>query len=184
MNQTQRQSDGFNRWAQISPGRGTLLVRLAGVDSDNTYHARAIEFDADGGTQTTGDLFPVLNLAEPAGLAGQLPDDTEAVAIDVEGRWVIFVRLPGTAACLAKVTAAQGAGAYTVLEQISTGLGQFADKPDAATLTAYNLAEHSLGPGTAVDVGTLVFISTITQSGTPPTLRYVFDHPVYAKYLD
>jgi len=48
---------------------------------------------------------------------------------------------------------------------------------------AHNLAELTLGCGAAVDDGAIVVVSRLTDSGTPSTERYVFDHPVYAKYL-
>ncbi|GAH27073.1 unnamed protein product, partial [marine sediment metagenome] len=114
---------------------------------------------------------------------GQVPPDTDAVALDVEGRWVVFVRPPG-AVFPGKVTGSGGDAAYTVLEQVVTGPGTFADKEDAVAVTAHNLAELSLGPGAAVDTGTIVMVATLLDNDEPPNLRYVFDHPAYAKYLD
>ena len=82
----------------------------------------------------------------------------------------------------AKVVAAVSGAAYTVREQSCTGAGTFADKSGTSNVTAYNLAELSLGPGGAVAVGTIVLATAITDTGN--TTRYIFDHPVYAKYLD
>jgi hypothetical protein len=47
-----------------------------------------------------------------------------------------------------------------------------------------NLSELSLGPGAAVPVGQIVVVLATTDTGSPPTVRYHFDHPMYAKYLD
>jgi len=82
------------------------------------------------------------------------------------------------------VAPAAGAGNYTVREQVISAEGGFSDKPGAANLTATNLAELSLGAGAAVDDDTIVLVLTVADTGSPPTLRYVFDHPAYAKYLD
>ena len=84
----------------------------------------------------------------------------------------------------AKVTAALGDEKYTVIEQIIDGDGNFANKPGASGVTARNLAELSLGPGGAVPTGTIVQVTAMVDTGDPPTMRYIFDHPTYAKYLD
>lgn len=82
----------------------------------------------------------------------------------------------------AKVIDSLGSAAYNVLEQVCTGAGTFADKGGASTLTAYNLAELTLGPGGAVDDDEIVMVTPIVDTGS--VTRYIFDHPVYAKYLD
>jgi len=170
---------------QVGPANGTQLVRLIELDEGNRYTARPLEFDEDGQLVYASDeTLTVTNLSEPADANGQIETGTDAVALDVEGRWVVFLRPAGSAVFPAKVTQSEGSGAYTVLEQVPTGPGTFADKEGASSVTAYNLAELSLGPGAAVDVDSIVLVSTLTQDGSPPTLRYVFDHPTYAKYLD
>jgi hypothetical protein len=90
----------------------------------------------------------------------------------------------GSSTFPAKVAAAVSGAAYTVREQSCTGAGIFADKSGAQLVTAHNLAELSLGPGGAVPTSSIVLILSISDTGNPPTTRYVFDHPVYAKYLD
>jgi hypothetical protein len=47
-----------------------------------------------------------------------------------------------------------------------------------------NLAELSLGPGAAVDAGTIVLVTAIADQQGGSAQQYVFDHPEYAKYLD
>jgi hypothetical protein len=91
---------------------------------------------------------------------------------------------PTTTMFAAKVVSSLGGSAYGVLEQVCTGAGSFADKSGAQQVTAHNLAELSLGPGAAVNTGTIVLAMAIPDTGNPPTTRYVFDHPAYAKYLD
>jgi len=177
--------DALYRLAQVGERLGVQLVRITAQKSDNRYTARPLEFDEDGeavfAEETT---LTVTNLGEPADQAGQVPVGTDAVALDVEGRWVIFLRQSETGTFPAKITDSQGSAAYTLREQVATGPGQFANKTGTSDITAYNLAELSLGPGAAVDNDTIVMVSLLLDTGDPPTVRYVFDHPVYAKYLD
>jgi hypothetical protein len=35
-----------------------------------------------------------------------------------------------------------------------------------------------------VEDDAIVLVTILRDTGTPPVLRYVFDHPAYAKYLD
>lgn len=177
----------FGTLVQAGGANGACLVRLVNLVAANRYAARCVEFGDNGATQPVGDeRITVTNLAEPADATGQLPADTEAVAVDVEGRWVIFIRPGGggaTAQFPAKVLAALGDGVYTVREQAVSPVGTFSDAPGAANLTARNLAELSLGPGAAVPNDTILLATAVEDTGTPATLRYVFDHPAYAKYL-
>ncbi len=176
--------DALWQWAEVSASRAAQLVRITAHEESNRYTARPIAFNAVGETETVGDdTLTVTNLAEPTGTDGQVSADTDAVAIDVGGRWIVFIRPVGSAIFPAKVTASQGSAAYTVREQVATGAGTFTDAPGATNLTAHNLAELSLGPGAAVTDDTIVLILTVMDNSTPPTVRYVFDHPTYAKYL-
>jgi len=173
------------RWQQPSGKRAAQLVRITAHDDDNRYTARPIEFDDAGGTTIVGTrTLTVVNLAEPVSTPGQAPEDTDAVAADVGGRWVVFVQPPSSASFPAKVTSSQGSAAYAVREQVATGAGTFADASGTSNVTAHNLAELSLGDGDAVDSGTIVIVHAIVDNGATPTVRYIFDHPVYAKYLD
>ncbi|MGC9455377.1 MAG: hypothetical protein ACP5HU_11010 [Phycisphaerae bacterium] len=179
--------DSFEHLCQAGGACGVLAVRITASAGGNRYTARPLEFDETGQTQPVGDdELTVTNLAEPASEGGTLPADTEAVAVDVEGRWVVHVRRQSqTAAFAARVIApAASAGSYTVLEQVVSAAGEFSDKPGAAAVTAVNLAELSLGDGAAVDDDSIVLVTAIPDTSQPPTLRYVFDHPAYAKYLD
>lgn len=177
--------DALGRWVEVSASKAAQLVRITAHDEANRYTARPIVFDAAGETEIVGSLaLTVTNLAEPTDTAGQVPDDTDAVAIDVGGRWIVFIRPVESAIFPAKVISSQGSAAYTVREQVATGAGTFADATGATDITAHNLAELSLGAGAAVAEGTIVLVLTTVDNGTPPTVRYVFDHPAYAKYLD
>jgi hypothetical protein len=177
--------DSLQRWAQAAGGKAAQLVRIDSFQEGNRYTARPVGFDPSGGTEVVGaGTLTVTNLAEPADADGQVPSGTDAVAIDVGGRWVVFLRPAGSAMFPAKVIASLGEAAYTVREQVATGAGTFADAEGATDVTAYNLAELSLGPGSAIDADTIVLVMTLLDGGSPPTLRYVFDHPAYAKYLD
>ncbi len=176
--------DGIGHLAQAGSAVGVMLVRITELQADNRYTARAIEFDSDGHTQFATDrTVTVTNLAEPADEPGEVPPGAEAVAVDIEGRWVIFLRR-ASAAFFARIISSQGDAAYTARRQVVTGPGQFEDRSGAEDVTAYNLAELSLGPGGAVHEQTIVVVRPVTDTGEPPTTRYMFDHPAYAKYLD
>lgn len=175
--------DAISRLAQAGSACGVQLVRLKAVQGQNRYAAEAVEFASDGTTQPAGaESMEVVNLGEPADQAGQLTAGTEAVALDVEGRWVVFVRpaAPGGSSVFpARVVSAQNNATYVVIEQ-DVGVGGLADKNGASQLYARNLAELSLGTGAAVDVGAIVLVLTM---GSGAGATYWFDHPAYAKYM-
>jgi len=178
--------DSLFRLAQIGTTTGMQLVRLTACRGGNQYDALPIEFAADGTTHTASDrTLTVLNLAEPADAAGTVPAGTDVVALDVEGRWVAFVRQAASAASVAmpaRIVAPLGQAKYTVRPQTCSAAGTFVDAAGAADLQAVNLAELSLGTGAAMDPGTIVLVSSLADAAG--TTRYVFDHPAYAKYLD
>ena len=185
MNNTIPFHDSLYKLAQIGDTTGVRLVRIISLTSGNRYTARPVEFATGGATQyAEQSTLTVTNLAEPSDAPGAVPGGTDAVAIDVEGRWVVFLRpaeeTGGGSVFAARVSASLASAAYTVIEQAATGAGTFADKSGATAVTAYNLAELTLGPGAAVPVNTIVLVQTMYQATTP---RYVFDHPAYAKYL-
>ena len=160
------------------------LVRIRQRDEGTVYRAVFLEFDGDGELQETpGDEVKVVNLAEPAGSDGVLGAGTDTVAMDVEGRWVVFVRPPTGVSFLARVVSCSGGSVYAVREQSVDSQGRLGDATGMATIAATNLAEQTLGPGAAVDAGTIVVVHAMADSGDPPVLTYFFDHPVYAKYL-
>lgn len=159
------------------------LVRIGPRDEGNRYAAEFLEFTGDGALAPTGAETQVFNLAEPPGADGQLAEGTDTVAMDVEGRWVAFVRPPAEASFPARVVSSAGSGLYVVHEQCAGPQGRLQDASDAAEVPAANLAELSLGPGAAVDAGTIVIVHIQADDQQPPQLTYFFDHPVYAKYL-
>jgi hypothetical protein len=178
--------DAFERLAQAGSAMGVQLVRLTSVAQANTYHAAAIEFATDGSTQDVdAQVIDVLNLAEPASATGQLPAGTRAIAVDVEGRWVIHVQIStgGSAIFPARVVSSVGMSVYILREQQIASDGTWSDKSGTANISASNMSEMSIGPGAAVDVGQKVLVLTCTSTGSPSVIHYYFDHPVYAKYL-
>ncbi len=178
--------DALYRLAQIGTTTGMQLVRIAELQEGNLYTARAIEFGDNGETQFAEEIdITVTNLGEPADVTGQVPAGTDAVALDVEGRWIVFLRQPDSGVSFpAKVVNSQGSAVYTMREQVRTEQGDFIDKPGTSNFSTSNLAELSLGPGAAVDVGTIALTTALFDNEHPPNLYYVFDHPAYAKYLD
>ncbi len=182
--------DQLGRLVQVgSAGDSTSrMVRLTSVLANNIYNARPIEFDETGQLQTVGETtLTVTNLAEPADAPGLVlaeDDAVDAVAMDLDSQWVVFIRLAGPAMFPAKVISSQGDAAYTVREQALASDGTFADAAGAVDISATNLAELSTGPGGAVDADAIVAVTSIIDTGQPATLRYIFSQPVYAKYLD
>jgi hypothetical protein len=83
---------------------------------------------------------------------------------------------------VAKVISSVGGARYTVREQAFVS-GGYHDKSGASDVSADNLAELTLGSGAAVDAGTFVLVTGIPDGDNPSALHYVFDHPLYAKYL-
>ena len=176
--------DSLYQLAAIGNSAGIALVRLLSVSDGNTYSAKFIQFDENGDTEIAeNESYTVTNLAEPAGTTGQVPANTDAVAVDVEGRWVTFVSPIDSVMFPAKIVSSSGAGAYSVREQSATGAGTFANKTDTSNITAYNLAELNLGSGGGVDTDEIALVMAIVDTSNPPVIRYVFDHPVYAKYM-
>ncbi len=185
MSRTAQFHDALSRLVQAGSSPGLRLVRLLEVVQANRYEASPIEFDSSGQTVCPEEeTLTVTNLAEPADSLGQVPENTDAVALDVEGRWIVFLRPSRSTSYPARVISSQGSGEYSVREQIATGAGTFTDKSGASDVTAYNLAELSLGSGAAVELNSIVIVTVLMDNGDPPVGRYVFDHPVYAKYLD
>jgi len=171
--------------AQTSARIGVRPVRLFSVSQGNQYTAILLEFDDNGEPQLlAGRVVTVTNLAEPPDATGQIESGTDTLAVDVEGRWIAHVRPSATTTFPAKITNSQGDSEYIVREQIVTGESSFADKQGASDISAHNLAELTLGPGGAVDTDTIVFVTKLTEDANPSNIRYFFDHPAYAKYLD
>ncbi len=178
--------DQLGRLVQVGAagGSGVRMVRITGVSANNVYNARPLEFDATGQPQIVGtNTMTVTNLAEPANATGSVQANTDAVALDVGKRWVVFLRQAGSAMFPAVIVSSQGGAVYTVREQSVSALGTFSDAAGSVNITAQNLAELSLGSGGAVTVGTIVLVTSITDTGSPATVRYIFSHPAYAKYL-
>lgn len=177
--------DALWRWTQAGDGRLARMVRITALQQANRYTARPIEIGPSGQTQFVGEqTLTVTNLAESAGGAGTVPADTDALAIDAGGRWIVWIRPAGSSVFPARVLSAAGGALYTVRQQVATGNDSFADAPGAADLTACNLAELFLGDGGAVDDETIVLVTVVLDNASPPAPRYVFDHPAYAKYLE
>ena len=172
--------------AQVGERLGLQLVEIVSHQQGNLYDARAVEFDASRNpAYVDDDTLTVLNLAEPADSGGNIPDGTHAVAIDVEGYWIVFLRdSEGSAGFPARILSASGGAVYQVREQVVTGVDTFSDKPAAVNVSACNLAELSLGPGAALEDDTIVWLTCLPDATDASQTRYVFDHPAYAKYLD
>jgi hypothetical protein len=159
------------------------LVRVKELDEDKRYTAEPTEFTPDGQTQPAGsEELTVVNLAEPCGQDGQLPAGTDAVAIDVEGQWVIFVQSVAKQMFPAKILYTYGGGLYRVRPQVPVGETTFADKPGAADINACNLAELDMVDPLGLEADTIVLVAELQTQGDPPTFRYAFDRYVPDEY--
>lgn len=177
MTQRTKHVDQLGRLVQAGSAgsSGVRMVRVTGISANNIYNARAIEFDVNGQTKLgSTNTMTVTNLAEPAGVKGQVPTGTDAVAIDVGGRWVVFLPQAGAAMFPAKIVSDQGSAVYTVREQSLSAAGVFSDAVGTINITAKNLAELSLGPEAAVAIDAIVLIASVMDTGSPATVRYVF----------
>jgi len=175
--------DALSRLAQLGQATGLQLVRITALDEGNRYTAEPIEFDAEGDTQSAqAGNVTVINLAEPADEDGQLPAETNAVAVDVEGKWVILVHPAIESPFVGKVLYALGGCLYRIRPQAPVGENTFADKSGAADINACNIAELDIEDPLGVDADSLVLVATVRTDGDPPTIRYVFDHPDYNEF--
>jgi hypothetical protein len=160
------------------------LVRIVQAAGGNRYVARPVEFDDTGAAVYAADeTLLVTNLAESV-TSSTVPAGTDAIAVDVEGRWVIHLKAQtGTpASFFAKILSAVGNGVYCVRPQATSENFTYVDKPDASDVNAQNLAEIGLGTGTAVELNSIVLVTHFASTETTPG-RFVFDRACYAKYL-
>ncbi len=175
--------DALHRLAQLGQATGIQLVRIKQQDDGNRYTAEPIEFDTDGGTRSAqADDLTVVNLAESADEDGQLPAGTNAVAVDVEGQWVILVQLEAAPIFAARVLYTFGNALYRVRPQVPVGETTFTDKTGAQDINACNVAELNIEETLGVIADTIVLVAALKTDSDPPTIRYAFDHPVYEEY--
>ena len=145
----------------LACAQGVCPVKVNVTDTDHPY---ADVSDGEASSLTSGTSGAAFILWKETG-TGE--------------KWAV-VRLgvpAGASAIVCKVKAAHGNATYTVRQQSMTDQTTFTDKAGTSNFTATNISEIGIGPGSAVDVGTLV---SVTESGG----YYVFSHPAYAKYLD
>ncbi len=171
--------DALGRLAQLGQATGSQLVRITEHLAGNRYTAQAIEFDQSQDIQPTGaaDII-VINLAEPADLDGQLEAETNAVATDVEGRWVILVKPTDEGVFAGKVISRYDDALYRIQPQVPVTENTFANKSGSSVINACNLAELDMVSPPSVDANSIVLVTALATESDPPTTRYVFDHPI------
>lgn len=172
----------------IQPGQGVdiRLVRISSALTANQYQVTELTFRDGQLTPRTDATWTAINIAEPADQDGTLPAGIDTLAIDRQSQWIICVRPSSITggSFPARIICADGGASYTVREQLLTPAGAFTDRPGATDLSANNLAELDLGSGGAVDLDSIVRVHLSIDTDSPPTIRYHFDHPCYAKYID
>ncbi len=176
--------DALGRLAQLGQATGLQLVQIKSLDEDNVYTAEAIEFDDEGSSVRSagGADMTVVNLAESPDEDGQLPADTKAVAVDVEGKWVILVRPTSAITFAAQVLYSFGDARYRVRPQVPVGENTFIDDPLGSDINACNLAELALEDTMGVDADIIVLVTALPTHSDPPTIRYAFDHSPSDEY--
>jgi len=172
------------RLVQIGTPSGIQLVRIESALTGNRYQARPIEFDENRHRQfAETKTITVTNLAEPDDGPGNLPPQSDTVAWDVEGRWVIFLSSQGTAAFPAKVISHGVGAAYSVLEQVVDSNGAFTAKSGASNITAVNVAEIGVVASGSPIINRIVMVTKLNSGNVSGSIQYVFNCPVYARYL-
>ncbi len=158
------------------------LVRLCAHVADNRYTASRLDLDADGELVESSDSIEVLNLAESQIAGGRLVAGFDAIAIDLEGRWVIAVQ-PAMEFIPARIVAHNSGAWYTTQPQRVNASGAFSDDTNQDELLAMNLAERTLGSGGGVDDDEIILLKPLDASSESTLATcWTFDHPVYAKY--
>jgi len=176
--------DSLHRLAQLGQATGVQMVCIKEAGASNRYTAEPVEFNEDGETQSAGAAdITVVNLAEPADEDGQLPIGTNAVAIDVEGEWVVLVQAEARQVFAARILYTFGDGLYRVRPQTPVGENTFEDKTGASDINACNVAELNIEETDGVLADTIVIVTALVTDSNPPTIRYAFDHPVEEEYL-
>jgi hypothetical protein len=174
--------DALGRFAQLGQSGGVQLVKITSHVSGNQYEGSVLTLDADGNVDAAPDTvaIDVVNLAEAEDSDGQIGSNTPAVAVDVEGRWVVYIQPTPGRAFVGELVSTSGTGLYTVRPQAPTGqsapTAPVGFENNGATLEATNLSE--VGTSSAsLDTGLKVLIHAVPTSDNPPLFYYVFDHP-------
>jgi hypothetical protein len=147
-------------------------VQIAAATSGNEYQATVVR-TTDGAQPVSAESLQVTNLAEPVDQDGQLSTGTQAIALQVDGQWTVFV--PTTSVFVGRIVTALGAGRYSIREQRYSETGTLDDAPEVAALAATNLAEVDVTPGDGLSPDTRVLVAAVPDTASPPTLHHVFD---------
>jgi hypothetical protein len=179
--------DILGRFAQLGQSAGVRLVKLTSHVAGNVYEASVLTLDSQGGIMAAAHTttLEVINLAEAEDSDGQIVTDTPAVAVDIEGRWVVYVQTHPNDPFVGELLYTSGTGLYGVRPQAPTGQSSPTSPVDfennGATIMATNLAE--LGMSTlGLETGRKVIIHAVPSTDTPPVYHYVFDHPHEEEY--
>jgi hypothetical protein len=172
------------RLVQIGTPSGIQLVRIESALTGNRYQARPIEFDESRHRQfAETKTVTVTNLAEPDDGPGTIPLQSDTLAWDVEGRWVIFLSSQGTAAFPAKVISHGTGPVYSVLEQVVNSSGAFSAKSGASNITAVNVAEIGVVASGSPILNRIVMVTALNAANQSGSIAYTFECPVYARYM-
>jgi hypothetical protein len=135
----------------------------------------AFELTPFNDSTLTDDTLEVVNLAEPETSGGQVASGTPAVAIDVEGQWVVYARPFDKMCFVGKVSSSLGDGVYSISPMDPTDDDDFAAR--GGTVNAINLWEEIGTTSGSVLVGTYVLVTVVEAESDPTTMAYVFSHP-------
>jgi len=172
--------NALHRLAQLGRETGIQLVRITSLEAGNRYTARPVQFDEQGETEyASTHTLSITNLAELPDETGQLPEGAEAIAVDVEGRWVIHVQPEERTLFAAKVLYTFGDGRYRVRPQVPTGEKTFADDPSFGDLTAVNVFELGNPVEFGIESDTIVLVASLKDNAEPPTIQYAFSHATF-----
>ncbi len=179
--------DILGRFAQLGQSAGVQLVKLTSHIAGNTYSASVLTLDGEGAIAAADHTVSLeaINLAEAADSDGQILVDTPAVALDVEGRWVVYVQPDPGRPFVGELLYTSGTGLYGVRPKAPTGQSSPTSpvgfENHGMPILATNLAE--LGMSTlGLEAGRLVIVHAMATADNPPLYYYVFDHPHEEEY--
>ncbi len=179
--------DMLGRFAQLGQSSGVQLVKLTSHLVGNVYGASVRTLDGEGDIVAADHTvsLEVINLAEAEDSDGQVPSDTPAVAVDLDGRWVVYVQTHPDQPFVGELLYTSGTGLYGVRPQAPTGQSSPTSpvgfENHGMPIMATNLAE--LGMSTlGLEAGRMVIVHCVATADTPPLYHYVFDHPHEEEY--
>ena len=166
---------------QVGTIQSLKLCKIKSLVINNKYSACELDNNSDQLAETE-NTFEVYNLAESPVQSGQLSTPTNALTMEIHGKYYVYISEGGSSVTLGKIVSSAGGAKYNIQPVTMRDTGQ-TDPASSTQISAFNLAEMTVGPGGAVDNNTLVILHQIAASNSDDPIN-IFSHTTYAKYLD